>query len=114
MTTKKLPPIHPGEILKEEFLEPFGMSQQQLAESLNVSRQQISNIIQGKQAITAEMALRLGRYFGLSAKFWLNLQNHYDLDVAEEALSKRLAQEIKPYLAICDPVITRSAIISYQ
>ncbi len=65
MTT--LPPIHPGEILKEEFLEPFGMSQQQLAESLNVSRQQISDIIQGKQAITAEMALRLGRYF---LKYW--------------------------------------------
>jgi len=114
MMTKKLPPIHPGEILKEEFLEPFGMSQQQLAENLNVSIQQINQIIQGKQAITAEMALRLGRYFGLSAKFWLNLQSHYDLDVAEEALSKRLAQEIKPYVAICDPVITRSAIISYQ
>jgi addiction module HigA family antidote len=98
MTTKKLPPIHPGEILLDEFLEPMEINQQQLAEAINVSVQQIAEIIQQKQAITAEMALRLGRYFNMSPKFWLNLQGHYDLDRAEDALSTRLAQEIKPYV----------------
>jgi addiction module HigA family antidote len=98
MNTKKLPPIHPGEILKEEFLEAMGMNQQQLAEGINVSVEYINHIIQGQQAITADMALRLGRYFSMSPKFWLNLQGHYDLEIAEDKLSNRLTKEVKPYI----------------
>lgn len=113
MTTKKLPPIHPGEILKDEFLEPMEISQQQLAEELSVSTQQINEIVQSKQAITAEMALRLGRYFGMSPKFWLNLQGHYDLDVAEDVLSNRLAQEVKPYVAPVNTVTTSQVVRAY-
>jgi len=99
MNTKKLSPIHPGEILKEEFLEAMGMNQQQLAEGINVSVEYINHVIQGKQEITADMALRLGRYFSMSPKFWLNLQGHYDLEIAEDKLSNRLAKEVKPYIA---------------
>ncbi len=111
MSTKKLEPIHPGQIIFEEFLEPMGISQQQLAEDISVSTQSINNIIQSKQVITADIALRLGRYFGMSAKFWLNLQGHYDLDVAQETLSNRLAQEVKPYVTPkIDRVMTSSPI----
>jgi len=99
MNTKKLPPIHPGEILKEEFLEPMEMSQQQLAEGINVSVEYLNRMIQGEQAITADIALRLGRYFSMSPKFWLNLQGHYDLEIAEDKLSNRLSKEVKPYIA---------------
>jgi len=99
MNTKKLPPIHPGEILKEEFLEPMEMNQQQLAEGINVSVEYINHIIQGQQAITADMALRLSRYFSMSPQFWLNLQGHYDLEIAEDKLSNRLTKEIRPYIA---------------
>ncbi|MEN8218253.1 MAG: HigA family addiction module antitoxin [Pseudomonadota bacterium] len=107
--------MHPGQILFEEFLEPMGISQQQLAEDISVSTQSISDIIQCKQAITADMALRLGRYFGMSAKLWLNLQGHYELDVAQETLSNRLALEVKPYVAPkIDWVMTSSPILNWE
>jgi len=99
MNTNKLPPIHPGEILIEEFLEPMKISQQQLADGTHIPLEQINQIIQGKQAITADIALRFGRYFGMSAKFWLNLQGHYELEIAEDRLSNQLLQEVKPYIA---------------
>jgi len=96
MTTEKLPPIHPGKILREEFLEPLDIAPLQLAQELKVSPSKITQLIQETQPLTAELALRLGRYFDLSPRFWLNLQNHYDLDVTEDALANRLWQEVSP------------------
>ena len=84
MKTKKLPPIHPGEILREEFLEPMGISQYRLAKSLSVPPRRINEIVHGKRAITADTAIRLACYFGTSPQFWMNLQGRYDLDVAED------------------------------
>ena len=81
---EKIPPIHPGEILMEEFLEPLGVSQNRLAVSVGVPPRRINEIVHGKRAITADTALRLGRFFGMSAQFWMNLQTHYDLEVAQE------------------------------
>ncbi|EDN68291.1 transcriptional regulator protein [Beggiatoa sp. PS] len=98
MNTNKLPPIHPGEILTEEFLEPMQISQQQLADETHIPIEQINQIIQGQQGITADIALRFGRYFGMFAKFWLNLQGHYELEIAEDRLSNQL-KEVKPYIA---------------
>lgn len=81
---EKIPPIHPGEILMEEFLEPLGVSQNRLAVSVGVPPRRINEIVHGKRAITADTALRLGQFFGMSAQFWMNLQTHYDLEVAQE------------------------------
>lgn len=81
MKSKKLPPIHPGEILMEEFLEPMGISQYRLAKNISVAPRRINEIIHGKRSITADTALRLGRFFGMSPQFWLNLQTRYDLEV---------------------------------
>jgi antitoxin HigA-1 len=92
--TDKLLPVHPGEILLEEFLQPKGISQNQLALAIHVPARRINEIVLGKRGITADIALRLGRYFKTSAKFWLGLQMDYDLDVAEDELSEQLAQEI--------------------
>jgi addiction module HigA family antidote len=83
--TKKLPPIHPGEVLQEEFLKPLGISQYQLARDINVAPRRINEIIHGKRAITADTALRLARYFRTSDRFWLNLQARYDLEVSVTA-----------------------------
>jgi len=80
MPRKKIPPVHPGEILKEEFLEAMGVSQYRLAKDINVPPRRINEIIHGKRAITADTALRLSRYFKMSALFWINLQAHYDLN----------------------------------
>ncbi len=96
MTTDKLPPIHPGKILREEFLEPLDIAPLQLAQDLKVSPSKITQLIQETQPLTAELALRLGRYFDISPMFWLNLQSHYDLDVTEDALASRLWQEVSP------------------
>ncbi len=96
MTTEKLPPIHPGKILREEFLEPLDIAPLQLAQDLKVSPSKITQLIQETQPLTAELALRLGRYFDISPMFWLNLQSHYDLDVTEDALASRLWQEVSP------------------
>ena len=94
MKNKKLPPIHPGEILKEEFLEPMGISQYRLAKDISVPPRRINEIVHGKRAITADTALRLGRFFGMSPQFWLNLQTRYDLEVTEDQLNDRLDNEV--------------------
>jgi antitoxin HigA-1 len=91
---KKIPPVHPGEILQEEFLVPLGISQNRLGNELGVSPRRINEIVHGKRAITADTALRLSRYFGNSASFWLGLQMDFDLDVAEDALASRLSKEV--------------------
>ncbi|MBW2331663.1 MAG: HigA family addiction module antidote protein [Deltaproteobacteria bacterium] len=94
MTNKNLPPIHPGEILLEEFLRPMGISQYRLAKDISVSPRRINEIVHGKRAITADTALRLGRFFGMSPQFWLNIQSRYDLEVAEDLLEDRLSKEV--------------------
>jgi antitoxin HigA-1 len=91
---KKIPPIHPGEILQEEFLRPLGISQNRLGGELGVSPRRINEIVHGKRAITADTALRLSRFFGNSASFWLGLQMDYDLDVADDALASRINREV--------------------
>lgn len=90
------PPIHPGEILREEFLAPLGMDNTQLARDLHVSTRQIRPILEERKPITASMALRLARLFGTSERFWLNLQAHYDLESAKGKLGDRLQSEIQP------------------
>lgn len=94
MGRKKLTPIHPGEILLEEFLKPLGISQYRIARDLSVPPRRINEIVQGKRGITADTALRLGRYFGNSARFWLNLQARYDLEVENDRLGRRLLKEV--------------------
>ena len=91
---KKIPPVHPGEILFEEFLKPMGISQNQLGRDLGVSPRRINEIIHGKRSITADTALRLAAYFGNSSSFWLGLQMDYDLDVAEDTLAPRIKREV--------------------
>ena len=91
---KKIPTIHPGEILLEEFLKPMNISQNQLGRDLGVSPRRINEIIHGKRSITADTALRLSTYFRNSASFWLGLQMDYDLDIAEDTLSKRIHKEV--------------------
>ena len=94
MKEKKLLPIHPGEILRDEFLEPMGISQYRLAKDISVPPRRINEIVQGKRSITADTALRLGRFFGMSAQFWLNLQTRYDLEITEDLLEDRLVEEV--------------------
>jgi len=94
MKNKKLPPIHPGEILMEEFLAPMGISQYRLAKDISVPPRRINEIVHGKRAITADTALRLGCFFGMSPQFWLNLQTRHDLEVTEDLLEGRLDDEI--------------------
>ncbi len=95
MGTKKLAPIHPGEVLFEEFLIPMELSQNALARGVNVSPRRINEIVHAKRRITAETALRLGRFFGTSPKFWLGLQMDYDLDLERDRLGGRLEKEVK-------------------
>ena len=89
-TTEKIPPIHPGEVLREDFIEGFGITQNKLAVSIGVPPRRINEIVHGKRSITADTALRLSRYFGVSAQFWLNLQDHYDLDVQQDRIESQL------------------------
>src|SRR4030043_1459342 len=96
MTTKKLDPVHPGEILQKEFLEPMGLSQNRLALALGVPARRINEIVLEKRGITADTALRLARYFKMSPQFWLGLQMDYELDVAEDMLEGRLEKKITP------------------
>ena len=91
---KKLNPIHPGEILMEEFLIPIGISQYRLAKDISVPPRRINEIVHGKRSITADTALRFGRFFGMSPQFWLNLQTRYDLEVTEDSLGNRLKKEV--------------------
>ncbi len=95
MKNNKLPPIHPGEILIEEFLKPMGISQYRLAKDISVPPRRINEIVHGKRSISADTALRLGRFFGLAPQFWLNLQNRFDLEVTEDLLSDRLEKEVQ-------------------
>jgi len=97
MRTKKMAPIHPGEILLEEFLNPLGISQYKLSKDVSVPPRRINEIVQGKRSITADTALRLSRYFGLSERFWLNLQSRYDLEVEKDKLDARLAKEVRVF-----------------
>ena len=99
MARKKLDPIHPGEILQKEFLEPMGLSQNRLAISLGVPARRINEIVLGKRSITADTALRLARYFKMSPQFWLGLQMDYELDVAEDLLERRIEKEVTPMSA---------------
>ena len=91
---KKLAPIHPGEVLNEEFLKPMGISQYRLAKDISVPPRWINEIVHGRRAITANTALRLGRYFDTTPRFWLNLQAHHDLEVERDKLGNRLAREV--------------------
>jgi addiction module HigA family antidote len=94
----KLPPIHPGEILLEEFLEPMGISQYRLAKDLSVPPRRINEIVLGKRAITPDTALRLSLFFGLSERFWINLQSRYDIEVEKDKLENRLEKEVHIYV----------------
>ena len=95
MKSKLLANITPGEILAEDFLKPLGLSQYRLARDIGVPPRRINEIVKGERAITADTALRLGRYFRMSAQFWLNLQSHHDLEIVEEQLGRRLQREVK-------------------
>jgi addiction module HigA family antidote len=94
MARKAHPPIHPGEILLEEFLEPLGLSRNRLAKDISVPARRINEIVHGKRSVTADTALRLARYFGVSDQFLMNLQTHYDLEVERARLKGRLAREV--------------------
>ena len=97
MKKKMLAPIHPGEILMEEFLKPLGISQYKLAKDINVPARRINEIVHGKRSITPDTALRLSRYFNLSERFWLNLQARYDLEVEKDKLNDRIEAEVKVF-----------------
>ena len=99
MAKRDFDPIHPGGILLEEFLKPMGITQYRLAEDISVPQRRIGEIVQGKRSITADTALRLGRFFGMEAQFWLNLQARHDLLKAENELDERLEKEVHPHAA---------------
>jgi len=98
--SKKLHPIHPGEILLEEFLNPMEISQYRLAKEISVPARRINEIVLGKRAITPDTALRLSLFFGLSERFWMNLQTRYDLEMEKDRLENRLAKEVHVYAAV--------------
>jgi len=97
MSQTKIDPIHPGEILMEEFLKPINLSQNRIALDMRVPARRINEIVLGKRKITADTALRLARYFGTSAQFWLGLQMDYDLDVAEDKVGKKIEKEVNSH-----------------
>ncbi len=97
MRTNKMPPVHPGEILMEEFLTPMGISQYRLSRDISVPPLRINDIVHGNRSVTADTALRLGRYFGVSPQFWLNLQGHFDLEQEQDRLGDRLEQEVQAF-----------------
>jgi len=100
MAKKILEPIHPGEILMEEFLKPMDISQYRLAKDINVPARRINEIVHGKRSITPDTALRLSKYFGLSEKFWISLQARYDLEIEKDRLKNRLDKEVHVYDAV--------------
>ena len=101
MTSQKLPPVHPGEILLEEYLKPLGISQNRLGRDLNVPVQRINEIVRGRRTITVDTALRLGRYFHTTPQFWLNLQSRHDLEIARETrLVERVIKEVREREAV--------------
>ncbi len=97
MEKKIMPPIHPGEILMKEFLEPMGITQYRLAKDINVAPRRVNEIVHGKRAITADTALRLSRYFGTSERFWMNLQTRFDMELQKDILGDRLEKEVIAY-----------------
>ena len=100
MCASKMEPLHPGEILMEEFLKPMNLSQNRLALDIRVPARRINEIVHGKRRITADTALRLAKFFNMSPQFWLGLQMDYDLDVAEDELADRLDREVQTYQAV--------------
>ena len=96
---RRLPPVHPGEILRDEFLTPLELSVYRLSQILKVSRPRLNDIVHGRRAVTTATALRLGYYFGTTPEFWLNLQTRYDLDVAEHTLRRKIEREVTPRAA---------------
>ena len=96
---RRLPPVHPGEILRDEFLAPLELSVYRLSQILKVSRPRLNDIVHGRRAVTTDTALRLGYYFGTTPEFWLNLQTRYDLDVAEHTLRRKIEREVTPRAA---------------
>jgi len=98
-TTKIMPPIHPGETLREDFLKPLGLSANRLALELRVPVTRVNDVVRGRRTITADTALRLARYFGTTPQFWMNLQANYDLEVAEDAHGAEIAERIRPHRA---------------
>jgi addiction module HigA family antidote len=99
MSEPEIPPVHPGEVLLEDFLKPMAISQYRLARSIGVPVQRIHDIVHGRRAMTADTALRLARFFAMEAQFWMNLQTRYDLERAADALAGRLDREVEPYAA---------------
>ncbi|MBW1759034.1 MAG: HigA family addiction module antidote protein [Deltaproteobacteria bacterium] len=95
MKEKRIPPVHPGKILLEDFLKPLNLSQNKVAIAIRVPARRINEIVLGKRRITADTALRLARFFGMSAQFWIGLQMDYDLDVAEDELSEKINREVE-------------------
>lgn len=98
MARKPIAPVHPGAYLKE-LIDEFGLSQSSLAQGMGVSAMRISLVMHGKRPVTAELAMRLGRYFGQSPRYWLNLQSRHDMDIAEDALSSKVKREVRPLKA---------------
>ncbi|MGB2764528.1 MAG: HigA family addiction module antitoxin [Candidatus Aminicenantaceae bacterium] len=99
MSKSKMPPIHPGEVLLEEFLKPMGISQYRLAKDISVPPRRINEIVHGKRAVTADTSLRLSQYFGTSERFWMNLQTRYALEIEKDRLGDRLTKEIQTRVA---------------
>ncbi len=97
--TRKLKPVHPGDILRLDFLEPMGISAYRLSKETGISAQQLGRILSGTRSLSADAALRLARFFGTSAKLWINLQSQYDLDVAEDESGREIARRVKPWKA---------------
>jgi antitoxin HigA-1 len=95
----ELPPVHPGEVLLDDFLKPIGISQYALAKALGVPPQRVHDLVHGRRAMTADTALRLARYFAMEAQFWMNLQTRYELEVTADRLAGRLEQEVRPRAA---------------
>ena len=96
---QRLPLVHPGEILRDEFLTPMGLSVYRLAQAIRVSRPRLNDIVLGRRGVTTDTALRLGRYFGTTPEFWINLQSRYDLDVAERTMGAKIEKEVQPRVA---------------
>ena len=98
MEENRIPPVHPGEVLLEDFLEPLGISQYRLAKEMNVYPRKINEIVHGKRSITADTALRLSRFFGTTAELWMNLQALYDLEKARDMLEEQVVEEVTPFV----------------
>ena len=103
---RRLPPVHPGEILRDEFLTPMELSVYRLARALKISRPRLNDIVLGRRGVTTDTALRLGRYFGTTPEFWINLQSRHDLDVAERTLRVEIEREIEPHAANATPALS--------